>query len=166
MPKIHLLLVPCALLAICSLGVAAESSDTFFTVSGDLTVTVEEATATMTKIRDRIPAITIISAPASVQELGSTYSVNLFFSDDFEPKPGEYPIEFSYLKLVNTLGGSFRGNGTTFSHDTKGTAEFIEFGEQVKVRFEFETFDQGEGSEGRRRVTVKGEAVCARADVF
>lgn len=55
---------------------------------------------------------------------------------------------------------------TTFSHDTTGTAEFIEFGEQVKVRFEFEVFDESEGSEARQRVTVKGEAVCARADIF
>jgi len=166
LPKIGLLLVPGTLLAISSLGVAAESSDTFFAASGDVTVTVDEATATMTKIRDRIPAITIISAPASVQKLGSTYSVNLFFSDDFDPKPGKYPIEFSYRRQVNTLGGSFRGSGTTFSHDTKGTAEFTEFGEQVTVRFEFETFDESEGKEGRRGVTVKGEAVCARADIF
>ena len=90
----------------------------------------------------------------------------LFFSTDFEPEPGEYPIEFSYRNQANTLGGSFRGDGTTFSYDTKGTAEFIEFGEQVKVRFEFETFDESEGTEGRRRVTVKGEAICVRADIF
>lgn len=166
MLKTRFLLVPCVLLLVGNLGVAVESSDTFFAASGDVTITVEEATATMTKIRDRIPAITIISAPASVQKLGSNYSVNLFFSTDFEPEPGEYPIEFSYRNQANTLGGSFRGDGTTFSHDTKGTAEFIEFGEHLKVRFEFEAFDQGEGSEGRRRVTVKGEAVCARADIF
>jgi hypothetical protein len=166
MLRTRLLLASCALLVVSSLGVAAQSSDTFFAVSGDVTVTVEEATAVMTKIRDQIPAITITSAPASIRELGSSYSVNLFFSEDFSPEPGEYPIEFSYRRQVNTLGGSFRGDGTTFSHDTKGTAEFIEFGEQVKVRFEFETFDQSEGSEGRRRVTVKGEVVCARADIF
>jgi hypothetical protein len=148
LPKIGLLLVPCALLAVSGLGVAAESSETFFAASGDVTVTVDEATATMTKIRDLIPAITIISAPASVQKLGSTYGANLFFSTDFDPKPGKYPIEFSYRGKANTLGASFRGDGTTFSHDTKGTAEFIEFGEQ------------------RRRVTVKGEAVCAAADIF
>ena len=129
-------------------------------------MTVGEATAEMTKIRDRFPAITIISSPASVQELGSTYSVNIFFSSDFELAPGEYPIEFSYRSQANTLGGSFRGNGTTFSHDTNGTAEFIEVGDRVKVLFEFETFDQSEGSEDRRRVTVKGEAICARADIF
>lgn len=164
--KIGFLVVPCALLAISALAVAAQSSDTSFTASGDITVTVEEATATMTKIRDRIPAITIISAPASVQKLGSTYGVYLFFSVDFEPKPGEYPIEFSYRTHANTLGGSFRGDGTTFSYDTKGTAEFIEFGEQVKVRFEFETFDESEGTAGRRRVIVKGEAICVRADIF
>jgi hypothetical protein len=53
-----------------------------------------------------------------------------------------------------------------FSHDTEGTAEFIEFGEQVRVRFEFKTYNKSEGTEGRQGVTVKGEAVCPWADIF
>jgi hypothetical protein len=146
----------------------ATKSDTFFDVSGDVTVSIDEATATMTKIRGLIPAMTIISTPASVKKLGTSYSVNLFFSNDFEPKPGTYPVEFSYRTLTNTLGGSFMQRGSLFSHDTKGTAEFVEFGERVKVRFEFQTFDKSDGSEGRRGVTVKGEAVCVcpHSDIF
>jgi len=147
-------------------GVAAEDSGTFFTVSGDVSVEVEEATAQMVRIRDRIPAMTITSAPASIKKLGSSYSVTLFFSNDFDPQPGSYPIAFEYRNQTNTLGGSFRQRGGMFSHDTRGTAEFVEFGEQVKVRFEFETFATSAGSEGRGRVLVRGEAVCARADIF
>ncbi len=147
-------------------GTGGQESATFFSVSGDVEVVVTEATATMVKIGGRIPAITIVSAPASIRELGTSYSVNLFFSRDFDPKAGEVAIEFSYTQKTDTLGASFRQRGATFSHDTRGTAEFTEFGEQVKVRFEFEVFDETEGTEGRRRVTVTGEAICARADIF
>jgi len=141
-------------------------NDTFFSVSGDVTVTVEEATANMVRIRDRIPAMTIVSAPASIKKLGSSYSINLFFSNDFEREPGTYPIAFSYRKQPNTLGGSFMKSGGMFSTDTKGIAEFIEFGERVRVHFEFQVFDKSEEAEGRQGVTVKGEAVCPWVDVF
>ena len=69
------------------------------------------------------------------------------------------------MNKKNTLGGSFFGGGL-FSHDTKGEAEFLEFGEQVRVRFQFTTYDKSEGEDGRRMVTVKGEAVCPLGDVF
>jgi len=160
---ISALLVPLAVFGFSSCteqAPEATKSDTFFTVSGDVTVSIDEATATMTKIRDLIPAINIVSTPASIKKLGTSYSVHLFFSDDFAPKPGTYPVEFAYRALANTLGGSFMQRGSLFSHDTKGTAEFIEFGERIKVRFEFQTFDESDGTEGRRGVTVSGEAVC------
>lgn len=163
----------CALLGISSPGctdepsdTAAGQSDTFFTVSGDVTVSIDEATATLVRIRGKYPAMTIVSAPSSIKKLGKSYSANLFFSNDFEPKPGTYPIAFSYRVHPNTLGGSFLQRGAMFSHDTVGTAEFIEFGDEVKVRFEFEVFDQSEGTEGRQSVTVKGEAVAQHADIF
>ena len=75
-------------------------------------------------------------------------------------------VRFSYLSKKNTLGGSFIGPKMRFSHDTEGEAEFLEFGDQVKVRFEFATYDKSEGKEGRAKVTVKGEAVCPRGDAF
>lgn len=144
----------------------AEEGASSFAVSGDVTVAVEEATAQMVKIRDRIPAITISSAPASVKKLGTSFNVNLFFSNDFAAQPGKYPIAFSYRNETNTLGASFRQRGAMFSHDTSGTAEFVEFGDSVRVLFEFETFSGSVGSDGRQRVLVKGEAICAKADIF
>ncbi len=51
-----------------------------------------------------------------------------------------------------------------FSHDTAGEAEFLEFGEQVKVRFELMTYSESEGTAGRQGVTVKGKAICSRGE--
>lgn len=174
------LLLLCALAGLISPGCAQESGeadsgkvtpaaghgDTYFAVSGDVTAEVDAADATLVKIRGTIPAMTIVSAPASVRKLGTSYSVNLFFPEGFEPKPGVYPIRFSYRKHPDTLGGSFLQRGARFSHDTEGTAEFTEFGDKVRVRFEFEVFDRSEGKDGRKRVLVKGEAVSAPADIF
>ncbi len=58
--------------------------------------------------------------------------------------------------------------GSLFSHDTKGTVEFVEFGERIKVRFEFQTFDESDGTGGRRGVTVTGEVICLcpHSDIF
>ena len=70
------------------------------------------------------------------------------------------------MKPASYKGGSFIGPKMRFSHDTEGEAEFLEFGDQVKVRFEFATYDKSEGKEGRAKVTVKGEAVCPRGDAF
>ena len=164
--NICLLLVAFSCFGISSCAEEIPQNDTFFNVSGDVTVSVHQATATMVRIRDKIPALTIAASPSSVKKLGSSYSVNLFFSNDFEPKPGTYPVAFSYRKQPNTLGGSFLQRGGMFSHDTSGTAEFIEFGEQVRVRFEFQVFDGSEGSEDRQGVTVRGEAVCPWVDIF
>ena len=145
---------------------AAAQTDTFFSVTGDVTAEIKTATATMTRIAGRFPAITIVSSPAATKELAGSHSVNLFFSNDFSNKPGTYPIQFSYRKHANTLGGSFMMPGNRFSHDTTGTAHFLEFGEQVKVQFEFRTFNESKGVEGRQSITIKGEAVCDRVDIF
>ena len=161
---IPLLLMPFALIGTSSCAeeaAKAVKSDTFFMVSGDITVSVDDATAAISKIGGKIPALLIRTTPASLRKLGSSYSVNLFFSNGFEPKIGTYPVQFSYRNKPNTLGGSFMQGSNMFSHDTKGTAEFVEFGEQVKVRFECQTFDSSDGTEGRQGVTVKGEAVCS-----
>ena len=73
-----LLLVSINVLGAGQANAHAADNDTFFSVSGDVTVTVDEATANMVRIRDRIPAMTIVSAPASIKKLGSSYSINLF----------------------------------------------------------------------------------------
>ena len=145
---------------------ASARSSTYFEVSGDVNVTVDDAEATLSKNRANIWALNIVTTPASIKKLGKSYSTNLFFSTDFEPAPGKYPIEFSYLREKNTLGGSFFTRGGRFSFDTKGEAEFLEFGEQVRVRFEFQTYSKSEGAEDRQMVTVRGAAVCARGDAF
>jgi hypothetical protein len=157
--------IAAALLTVSGLALAAEHA-THFTASGDISVTVDDATATMIRIRNKIPALNIITSPASNKKLGGSYSVNLFFSNKFNPKPGIFPVEFSYRSKPDTLGGSFLAPGVMFSHDTKGTAEFLEFGDRVRVRFEFQVFDKSEDREGRRAVTIKGEASCETADIF
>lgn len=154
------------LMLICFSSTAMAQTISFFTVTGDVDVEIEAATATMTKIAGRFPAITIISTAATTRKLGGSHSVNLFFSNDFSAKPGSYPIRFSYRKQANTLGGSVMMPGNRFSHDTVGTAYFLEFGEQVKVQFEFKTFNKSEGVEGRQSITIKGEAICDRVDIF
>jgi len=167
--KLSTILIACVVLVTNGAGIAgaAEAAGrSHFSVSGDVTVSVEEATATMLKLGGKIPAMTIVSAPASSKKHGRSDSVNLFFSNEFDPKPGTYSVQFSYRGTANTLGGSFMVKGGRFSHDTEGTAEFIEFGEQVRVRFEFQVFDESEGAEGRRGVTVQGEAICAGIDIF
>ena len=152
--------------AVASSQVPAQRSSTYFEVAGDVNVTVDEATATLFKNRRNIWTLNVVTTTASIRRLGRSYAVNLFFSREFDPQPGKYPVRFSYPNKKNTLGGSFIGPKMRFSHDTEGEAEFLEFGEQVKVRFEFATYDKSEGKEGRAKVTVKGEAVCPRGDAF
>lgn len=152
--------------ALAPVEASASQSATHFSVSGDIDISVDDATATLTRIRDLIPALTILSTPASIRKNGKSYSVNLFFSDGFEPAPGTYPVAFSYRKKTATLGGSFLNGGRIFSMDTKGTAQIIEYGDEIKVRFEFEVFNESEGDADRKRVTIKGEAVAAAADIF
>ena len=83
---------------------ASVRSSTYFEVSGDVNVTVDDAEARLSKNRANIWALNIVTTPASIRKLGKSYSTNLFFSTDFEPAPGKYPIEFSYLREKNTLG--------------------------------------------------------------
>ena len=85
----------------------AQRSSTYFEVAGDVTVAVDDATATLLKNRRNIWALNMVSSPAAVKRLKRTYGVNLFFSRKFDPKPGKYPVQFSYLTRKNTLEGSF-----------------------------------------------------------
>ena len=147
-------------------SVSAIGPDSHFKSVGDVSVTVDDAEASIIKNRANIVTLNIATSPASLRKLKQSYSVNLFFSKDFEPKPGKYPIEFGYRNKKNTLGGSFFSRAGRFSHDTKGEAEFLEFGERIQVRFEFQTYDKSEGSEGRKMVAVSGMAVCPGSDLF
>ena len=140
--------------------------ETRFESTGDVAVTVEDADASIIKNRANIVTLNIVTSTASIKKLKQSYSVNLFFSRDFEAKPGQYPIEFSYLNKKDTLGGSFVSRAGMFSHDTQGEAEFLEFGDQITVKFSFRTFDKSEGSADRRMVTVTGFATCTASDLF
>ena len=145
---------------------AVGRSDTYFEATGDVEVKVEDARAELSKNQIGIVVLTVGTTAKSYRKLGKNYGARLFFSKKFDPKPGKYPVEFAYLDKTDTLGGSFAVGSDLFSHDTKGVAEFLEFGDQVKVRFEFQTAETSGGSEQRRVVTVRGEAVCPRGDAI
>jgi len=140
-------------------------ADTWFEVSGDANLRVEPATASLFTGRADIVTLNVVSGREAVQEHGRSYSANLFFSQSFDPQPGVYPIKFSYRGEANTLGGSFIGEGM-YSHDTEGEAEFMEFGDTVRVRFRFTAYSTSAGDADRKSVTVTGEAVCARGDAL
>lgn len=140
--------------------------ETFFVTDGDVKVSVDDATATLVMIRGTIPAMTIVSSPASIKKLGQSYSTNLFFSSDFELQPGTYPVAFSYRKKTNTFGGSYVQRGAMFSHDTQGTVEVLEVGDKVKLRFSFTAYETSGGEGERRKVTIKGQAVTDMVDIF
>ena len=143
----------------------AASAETWFEVAGDVELRVEPATASIFTNRAGIVTLNVVSGREAIREHGRSHSVNLFFSRDFDPQPGTYPVKFAYRGEPNTLGGSFMGE-ELFSHDTEGEAEFTEFGEKIRVRFRFKTYSESEGSDDRRTVTVTGEAVCNRGDAF
>jgi len=95
-----------------------------------------------------------------------SYYARIFFSRDFTPKVGEFPIKFSYLTKKDTCGGSFifrekNGNKGSFSHDTKGTITFREFSNTVKGTFSMKVKD-GEG----KTVDIKGDFELERGEAF
>jgi len=98
---------------------------------------------------------------------GSGFSVNLFFSKDFTPATGTFPVKFQYRGAKDTLGGSFiiSGEGRDrFSFHTDGEVVFTEFGEQIKGHFGFTTQDGTK--EDSESVTVKGAFSCPRGDAL
>ena len=95
-----------------------------------------------------------------------SYQVNIFFSRNFHPKAGTFPIAFSYLNKKDTCGGSFsfrtkEGKRGLFSHDTKGKLTFEKFTEKVKGTFNMEVND-GRG----KTVEVLGSFELELGDAF
>jgi len=95
-----------------------------------------------------------------------SYYARIFFSRDFIPKVGEFPIKFSYLNKKDTCGGSFifrekNGNKGFFSHDTKGTITFREFSNTVEGTFNMKVKD-GKG----KTVDIKGDFELERGEAF
>ena len=140
---------------------AAGGSETNFVVTGAIDATVDPAVASLFENRAGIWTLNLISSRSVVRETGRGYGVNLFFSRNFDAGSGAFPVQFDYAGETNTLGGSFVGD-EVFSYDTAGEAEFLEFGEQIRVHFEFTTYSASERDPERKSVTVKGKAVVPR----
>jgi len=94
-----------------------------------------------------------------------SFYVRIFFSRDFHPKVGTFPIAFSYLNKKDTCGGSFsfrkgekRG---LFSYDTKGEITFETFAEKAKGTFHMEV-----GSKQGEKVKISGSFELEVGDAF
>lgn len=94
-----------------------------------------------------------------------SFYVRIFFSRDFHPKVGTFPIAFSYLNKKDTCGGSFsfrkgekRG---LFSHDTKGELTIETFAEKAKGTFNMEV-----GNSKGDKVKISGSFELQLGDAF
>ncbi len=101
------------------------------------------------------------------RETRESYNVNIFFSRDFQPKAGTFPIKFSYLNKKDTCGGSFifrkdkNSRSKMLSTATNGTLTFETFGEKVKGTFKYDVTDGKELKE-----TVSGSFELERGNAF
>jgi len=145
-----------------------EPDTTSFTITGEIEVSVEDATSFVSEItRLKIWKLTLTSPPSYKAENGHNIVVSLFFSRNFEPKPGAYPVQFSYLNAENAMGGSvvIIGGGTTmYSHDTEGEITFDVFDERLIGSFHFVSYDGSD--EDRHGVSVEGTFDCERRDAL
>ncbi len=137
----------------------AEPGSGSFQITGDFEANTDDATASIF-LNERVNI-------RMFQVRADRYMVTLFFSRDFTPAPGTYPIQFNYLNAKNTLGGSVIVSGDDYvmlSHDTEGTAVFEVFDEQIKGTFEFTSYDGSQ--EPRQQVTISGSFDMPRGSVF
>jgi hypothetical protein len=98
---------------------------------------------------------------------GAAYISTLFFSRNFTPGVGEFPIKFSYLNKENTLGGSFIVSGkkrNMFSFDTEGKITFTKFDDIIEGSYQLTTYDGSKAD--RQQVSVKGSFSLPRGDAF
>jgi hypothetical protein len=144
----------------------AEQPETFFMVGGDIEGEVMQASAVLSFIRGKVPALSVVSDPAIKEELGGTWAVTLMFPEGFEPAPGSYTIAGKGAEDPETLKGLLVAGGGLFTHDAVGTVEFTEFGKTVKARFTFQAASRPEGNPRRQVVEINGEAVTDFADIF
>lgn len=138
------------------------------TVDGAFNANVENATGQLFfNERIGIWMLQVRSPREYKKQNGTGFTATLFFSKDFAPRTGEFPIKFNYLSRKDTLGGSLIASGKAramFSHDTAGKVVFSKFDQQVKGSFEFSAFDGSK--EPRREVKVKGVVECPREGAF
>lgn len=146
-----------------TVAAADGESETYFVVNGAINATADPALVALVKNRAGIWTLNLVTSRSVARETGRSYGVNLFFSRQFDGRPGAYPVQSDYAGSVNALGGSFVGD-EVFSHDTAGEAEFLEFGAQISVRFEYTTYSANDRDPDRKSVTVSGEAVVPRGE--
>ena len=145
-----------------------ESDTASFNITGDIEAVVDDATSFVSEItRLKIWKLTVTSPSSYKEESGHSIMVNLFFSRNFEPKPGTYPIQFSYLNAENAMGGSvvIMGDGMTmYSHDTEGEVTFEAFDDRLTGSFHFVSYDGSD--EDRHEVSVEGMFDCERGEAL
>lgn len=139
-----------------------------FTITGAVEASVDDATSFVSKIeRIKIWKLTLTPPRAYKEENGHDIIVSLFFSRNFDPKPGTYPVQFSYLNAENAMGGSVvvLGEGRNmYSHDTEGEVTFESFDERLIGSFHFVSYDGS--NEDRHEVSVEGTFDCERGDAL
>ncbi|MFV1980459.1 MAG: hypothetical protein ACC655_04830 [Rhodothermia bacterium] len=137
---------------------------TSFTITGDVEAVLDDATSFVSEItRLNIWKLTLRSPRTYKEEKGHDIIVSLFFSRKFEPEPGTYPIQFSYLNAENVMGGSVVVLGEEremYSNDTEGEVTFDVFGDRITGSFHF--VSNNGSDDDRREVSVEGTFDCDR----
>jgi hypothetical protein len=167
--KISQTIIFCLLISFLLTHARQASAEGSFKISGAHQVTIESATTVFNFNKYAKVWMLQIRSPSDYKKKnGQGYSVNLFFSRDFTPAKGTFPIKFSYLSKKDTLGGSLTLSGKErgmFSHDTEGTVSFETFDTQVRGKFELSSFS-GDSSAGAPRITATGTFDVARGEAL
>jgi len=137
-----------------------------FTISGDVSLNYDSAKARIVYLKPiKIWRLEIKTPYKYKKANGSGYTVSLFFSRKFTPKAGTFPIKFSYLNKVDTMGGSLVVSGKNrgmYSHDTDGTITFTSFSDTVSGKFKMTTTK----GKDKGNVSVEGSFTCPKGEAF
>ncbi len=148
------------------IGLAGGDSN-WFEVQGAHTGRYEVSSSISFNDMGKVWILRLVTPRAYRKEHGSGFSANLFFSKEFTPTTGRFPVKFHYRGVKDTLGGSFiiSGEGREmYSFHTEGHVVFTAFGDRVEGHFEFKT--QESTKEDSAVVLVKGAFSCARGDAL
>ena len=142
------------ILLFASIPVPAETNEANFQYEGTINGKAENATASFNYMK-RIN-IWNLSMRQFSKKPRENYNVNIFFSRNFTPATGTFPIAFSYLNKEATCGGSFiyklkNGDKGFYSNDTNGSITFSEFSDIVKGTYSMEVHDRD-----GRKIKVSG----------
>jgi hypothetical protein len=152
-----------ALLLLTATAFAQSSSTANFAINGHVDAEVADAPASL--VYNKAGKVWILSA------YKDRFRVSLFFSKDFTPAAGTFPVQFRYRGEKDTLGGSVivpTGEGRKtrmYSHDTAGEVTFSSFDGRAIGTFEFKTYNSYK--ESKNEVTTQGSFdVAVPADAF